>query len=405
MIYQLYQAQSDFLEPIRAFARLAVDRVGAYTPDGREDGAMRRWSAANEIIGRLGLSHRRPPYGIASVLSGNREVAVTEEATDVTPFCTLLRFKKDMAAAQPRVLLVAPLSGHFATLLRDTVRTMLPDHDVYITDWHNARDVPLSKGAFGLDDYVDHLIRFLEKLGPGAHMVAICQPSVPALVAAAVMAQEHNDAAPRSMTLMAGPIDTRISPTQVNEFAVKRPISWFENNLIGSVPMRFAGAFRRVYPGFLQLTGFMSMNLDRHLKSFQELYKHLVAGETEKANQIRDFYDEYFAVMDLTAEFYLETIKKVFQDHELPQGKLLYRGEKIEPWAIRRTALFTVEGERDDICSVGQTVAAHDLCTGIRPYMKQHHVQTGVGHYGVFAGKKWHTQIYPRLRDFIHVSE
>ena len=230
-------------------------------------------------------------------------------------------------------------------------------------------------------------MRSLEKLGPGAHIVAICQPSVPALSAVALMAQGSNPAQPSSMTLMAGPIDTRIAPTQVNEFAMKRPIEWFERNLISDVPFRFAGAFRRVYPGFLQLSGFMSMNLDRHLKSFQELYQHLVKGETEKAQAIRDFYDEYLAVMDVPADFYIETVRKVFQEHEMPLGKLEYRGTLIEPRAIRRTALFTVEGERDDICAVGQTLAAHDLCGGIRPYMKQHHVQTGVGHYGVFAGR------------------
>jgi poly(3-hydroxybutyrate) depolymerase len=404
MIYQIYQAHSDAVEPVRAMARVAVERLADLRGDVFGDSATRPLAAAYEIVSRIGLSHHRPDYGIEWVAVNGREARVTEEATDITPFCTLLRFRKDIAAEQPRVLLVAPLSGHFATLLRDTIRTMLQDHDVYVTDWHNARDVPLRDGRFGLDDYTEHLVRFLEKIGPSAHMVAICQPSVPALAAAAVMAQAGNPAQPASMTLMAGPIDTRINPTKVNDFAIKRPIDWFERNLIGFVPYRFGGAFRRVYPGFLQLTGFMSMNLDRHLKSFQELYKHLAKGEIDKAEAIRSFYDEYLAVMDLPAEFYLETVRKVFQEHELPLGRLEHRGQKIEPRAIRRTFLFTVEGERDDICSVGQTLAAHDLCAGIRPYMKQHHVQTGVGHYGVFSGKRWTGQIYPRVRDFIHDS-
>jgi poly(3-hydroxybutyrate) depolymerase len=402
MIYQLYQAHSDMTEPVRAMARLAADKLSRFKMDHVDDGVFRKLSAAYELMSQLGLTHCRPSYGIDTVRVGNREVAVREEEADVTPFCTLLRFRKEIAAEQPRVLLVAPLSGHFATLLRETVRTMLPDHDVYITDWHNARDVAMGSGRFGLDEYIEHLIRFLEWLGPGAHLVAICQPSVPALAAAAAMAREGNPAQPRTMTLMAGPIDTRVNPTKVNEFAMNRPIQWFEQNLIGVVPFRFPGAFRRVYPGFVQLAGFMSMNLDRHIKSFHDFYQHRVKGETDKAEAIRAFYEEYFAVMDLPAEFYLETVAKIFQEHALPLGKLTFRGAPVEPKAIRRTALFTVEGERDDICAVGQTLAAHDLCTGIRPYTKRHHVQTGVGHYGVFAGRKWSGQIYPQLRDFIH---
>jgi polyhydroxyalkanoate depolymerase len=402
MMYSFYQVQTDMIEPFRAMARFAADRLIDLKDEGHDDAITRRLSATLDLMSRTRLTHRRPSFGIDSVRIGNHDVAVSQEAAEVTPFCTLLHFRKEIAPAQPRVLLVAPMSGHFATLLRDTVRTMLPEHDVYITDWHNARDVALVDGRFGLDEYTEHLIRFLEQIGPGAHLVAICQPAVPALAAAAVMAADGNTAQPRSMTLMAGPIDTRISPTKVDDFAMARPIEWFERNLIDAVPFRFPGAFRRVYPGFLQLTGFMSMNLDRHLKSFHDLYLHEVRGETDKADAIRAFYEEYFAVMDLPAEFYLETVKKIFQDHELPLGQLSFRGTKIEPRAIRRTALFTIEGERDDICAVGQTLA---LCTGIRPYMKRHHVQTGVGHYGVFAGKKWHNQIYPQLRDFIHASE
>jgi polyhydroxyalkanoate depolymerase len=303
------------------------------------------------------------------------------------------------------VLLIAPLSGHFATLLRATVRTMLPEHDVYITDWHNARDVPLSDGAFTFNDYTSHLIRFLEKIGPGAHMVAVCQPCVSALVAASVMAQRDNPAQPRSMTLMAGPIDTRVNPTKVNDLAKSKSIEWFEQNLIATVPLRYPGTFRKVYPGFVQLAAFMSMNIERHLKAHRELYDNLAKGEHEKAEVTKAFYDEYFAVLDLSAEFYLETVRLVFQEHALPAGQLEYRGEPVEPRAIKRTMLLTVEGERDDICAVGQTAAAHELCSGLRPYLKRHHMQPGVGHYGVFSGNRWNNQIYPLLKNVILASE
>ena len=366
---------------------------------------LRNLTAAYELISRAGLTHERPPFGIDRVTVGNREVAVTEEPAHVTPFGTLLHFKKDIEQAQPRVLLIAPLSGHFATLLRSTVRTMLPEHDVFITDWHNVRDVPVEDGPFGFDDYIGHLIEFLEVLGPGTHIIAVCQPCVAALIAAAVMAQNGNPAQPRSMTLMAGPIDTRVHPTKVNVLAQSKPIAWFEKNLIATVPRRYPGAARRVYPGFVQLAAFMSMNIDRHVKAHQELYDHLVKGEIEKAKAKKDFYDEYFAVLDLTVEFYLETVRLVFQEHALPRGELHYQGQKVEPAAIRRTMLLTVEGERDDICAVGQTAAAHDLCTGLRPYLKRHHMQVGVGHYGVFSGKKWEGQIYPLVKNIILASD
>ena len=323
----------------------------------------------------------------------------------ITPFGTLLHFKKDVETAQPRVLLVAPLSGHFATLLRNTVRTMLSEHDVFITDWHNARDVSPKDGRFGFDDYVEHLIRFLEHMGPGAHIVAVCQPCVAALVATSVMAQGGHACTPHSMTLMAGPIDTRVNPTKVNDLANSKPIEWFEKNLIASVPFRFKGATRRVYPGFVQLAAFMSMNIDRHVKAHKELYENLARGEKEKAEATKSFYDEYFAVLDLTAEFYLETVRIAFQEHLLPRGVLDYRGGRVEPAAIRKTTLFTVEGEKDDICAVGQTVAAHDLCSKLRPYRKKHHMQAGVGHYGVFSGSRWNNQIYPMLRNVILQSD
>jgi poly(3-hydroxybutyrate) depolymerase len=405
MLYQAYQAHSDIMAPVRALAGRAARSIGEGLNGSARPSALSNLTAAYELISRAGLTHERPPYGIDSVMVGNREVAVTEEAADRTPFGTLLHFKKDIDQAQPRVLLIAPLSGHFATLLRATVRTMLPENDVYITDWHNARDIATADGAFGFDDYIGHMIRFLEVIGPGAHMVAVCQPCVAALVAAAVMAQDDNPAQPRSMTLMAGPIDTRANPTKVNELAKGKPIEWFEKNLIASVPYRYGGAGRRVYPGFVQLAAFMSMNLERHVKAHRDLYENLAKGEEAKAAQTRAFYDEYFAVLDLTAEFYLETVRLVFQEHALPLGMLNYRNRKVDPTAIRRTMLFTVEGEKDDICAVGQTLAAHDLCSSLRPNRKRHHMQAGVGHYGVFAGRSWENQIYPMVKNVILQSD
>jgi poly(3-hydroxybutyrate) depolymerase len=405
MLYQVYQAHTDIMIPVRAWAGSALKAIGIPLAGVTDNAVLRNLTAAYELIARAGLTHKRPAFGIDHITVGNREVAVHEEAALTTPFGTLLHFKKDVDTAQPRVLLVAPLSGHFATLLRGTVRTMLPEHDVYITDWHNARDVPLTQGQFGFDEYIEHLIRFLEAIGPGAHVMAVCQPCVAVLVAAAVMAQTNNAAQPRSMTLMAGPIDTRVNPTKVNALANSKPMSWFEQNLIATVPMRYPGAFRRVYPGFVQLAAFMSMNIERHLKAHRELYDNISKGEHEKAEVTKAFYDEYFAVLDLTAEFYLETVRLVFQEHALPTGKLAWQGMPVEPAAIKRTMLLTVEGERDDICAVGQTVAAHDLCTGLRPYLKRHHMQPGVGHYGVFSGNRWNNQIYPLVKNVILASE
>jgi polyhydroxyalkanoate depolymerase len=403
MLYAAYQTQSDMMAPIGGWAAWA--RAAGGPPLLGENSTLRNLTAACELISRAGLTHTRPPFGITSVNVGNREVKVREEAAARTPFGTLLHFKKDIAAAQPRVLLVAPLSGHFATLLRATVRTMLPEHDVFITDWHNARDVPLIAGRFGVDEYVDHLIKFLEVMGKGSHVLAVCQPCVAVLSAVAVMAQTDNPAQPRSMTLMAGPIDTRVNPTKVNELANKRDIAWFERMLTASVPIRYPGAFRRVYPGFVQLAAFMSMNIERHVKAHKELYENLANGESEKAASTKAFYDEYFAVLDLTAEFYLETVRIIFQEYALPLGKLKWHGATIEPGAIRRTMLLTVEGERDDICAVGQTVAAHDLCKKLRPYLKRHHMQAGVGHYGVFSGKRWENQVYPIVKNVILSSD
>ncbi|MGB8895480.1 MAG: polyhydroxyalkanoate depolymerase [Pseudolabrys sp.] len=405
MLYQAYQAHADIMVPVRQLAGMAARSVGEKLNGTARPTALSNLTAAYELIARAGLTHERPPYGIESITINDRDVAVTEETADVTPFGTLLHFKKDSLIAQPRVLLVAPLSGHFATLLRATVRTMLTEHDVFITDWHNARDVEPEHGRFGFDDYIGHLIRFLEVIGPGAHVIAVCQPCVAALVAASVMAQADNPAQPRSMTLMAGPIDTRINPTKVNALAKSKPIDWFDRHLIARVPHRYSGGTRQVYPGFVQLAAFMSMNIDRHIKAHRELYENLAKGEAAKAAQTKAFYDEYFAVLDLTAEFYLETVRLVFQEHALPMGALAYQNRRVEPRAIKRTMLFTVEGEKDDICAVGQTLAAHDLCSSLRPYRKRHHMQAGVGHYGVFSGKSWQQQIYPMVKNVILQSD
>ena len=401
MLYRAYQNQAELMSPLR----LAARQLGtALWVRNSERSVVRRLAASFEVFSRMGLTHSRPAYGIASVMVDGTEIPVQEEKTLVSPFGTLLHFRKNTTAVQPPVLLAAPLSGHFATLLRETVRTLLRDHDVFVTDWHNARDVPLAQGRFGLDEYTLQLMRFLEAMGPGAHVVAVCQPCVAALAATALMAEDDNPAAPRSLTLMAGPVDCRVNPTKVNILATERPIGWFERNLISRVPWPHAGAMRKVYPGFLQLTAFMSMNMERHKEQFAKLYECLVEGDIEQADAIRAFYDEYLAVNDLPAEFYLETVERIFQTYDLPRGELTVAGRNIDPKAIRRTALLTVEGERDDICAVGQTVAAQDLCASVRPYLKTHHLQAGVGHYGVFSGGKWNTQIYPRVREAIHAA-
>jgi poly(3-hydroxybutyrate) depolymerase len=405
MLYHAYQTQADLLGPWHALAEISAAALGQ--PAFTRSRLARNLAAACEVFSAGRLSHTRPHYGILTVSvrgSGDR-VPVIEERILKLPFATLLRFRRQGVRRQPKVLIVAPMSGHFATLLRDTVRTMLGDHDVYITDWHNARDVPLDEGRFGLSEYTDHLVRFLEAMGPGSHVLAICQPCVSALAAAAVMSEDDHPALPRTLTLMAGPIDCRINPTEVNRLAIGKPIEWFRRNLISTVPYRHPGAMRQVYPGFVQLLAFMQMNLDRHLGAFRTLYCDLRDGQRERARATRTFYDEYFAVLDLTADFYLETVQHVFQEHALPRRRLRWHDRVVDTHAIRRMALLTVEGERDDICAIGQTVAAHDLCPSIRPYLKQHHVQTEVGHYGVFAGKRWQASIYPRVRDHIHAND
>jgi poly(3-hydroxybutyrate) depolymerase len=370
-------------------------------PRARALPAVRLLAAGAELFATAVITHARRPFGITGVRMDNRDVAVRETVVASTPFCNLLRFEKDSLTPQPKVLLVAPMSGHFATLLRPTVQTMLADFDVHITDWQNARDVPVSAGRFGVDEYVDQLIGFLEQLGPGTNLVAICQPAVPALMATAIMAAARNPATPRTLTLMAGPIDARNSPTRVNILAKKQSIAEYERKAITRVPARYAGAGRRVYPGFYQLASFMAMNADRHINAQLSQLTRLFSDDTEGAAAHRRFYDEYFAVADLPAEFYLETVSRVFQDHLLPQGRMTWHGQVVDPAAIRRTSLLVVEGERDDICGVGQTMAALDLCRSIPPARKAYHLQTGAGHYGVFSGRAWTGSIYPKVRAMI----
>lgn len=408
MMYEAYQAHADMMWPLRTMAKTALPLLNDSSFAWLQSPSNRKLAAACEVLKLAEVTHHRPAFGIDSVMVKGEPVEVVEEAADITPFATLLHFRKKHDAVQPRVLLVAPMSGHFATLLRDTVRTMLADHDVYITDWHNAREVPVSAGRFGLDEYTEHLMDFLAVIGPGAHLMAICQPCVAALSAVALMSEDGHPATPLSLTLMAGPIDCRISPTEVNKLAMTKGIEWFEAHLVSTVPWRFKGAGRRVYPGFMQLSAFMAMNKDRHMTAFQEYYANLADPDEDKlakAETTRKFYEEYFAVADLPAEFYLETVSLVFQEYALPLGQLKFRGRTINPAAIRRTALLTVEGERDDICATGQTLAAQDLCVNLRPYMRTHYVQAGVGHYGVFSGRRWQNHIYPVVRDVIHISQ
>ncbi|MGH6967536.1 MAG: polyhydroxyalkanoate depolymerase [Stellaceae bacterium] len=402
MLYEAYQAQRDAFAPIRLFAQTVQGVLSQPWPLIAHHPMMRTAAAACEMVARAGMGHERPAFAIKSVAIGGRVLPVCEEVVARHPFCTLLRFRKDgLATVQPRILLVAPLSGHFATLLRGTIETLLPDFDVVVTDWTNARNVPMLYGPFDLDDHIALMLSTMRDLAGDLNVIAVCQPAVPVLAAAALLAANGDPAQPRTMTLMGGPIDTRVNPTAVNHLATTRPLSWFEKNVIAAVPARYPGAFRRVYPGFLQLAGFMTMNLDRHVIAHVDLFSHLVRGDGESAAATRKFYDEYMSVMDLPADFYLQTVKRVFQDHALPLGTFAWRGQPVAPAAVARTALLTIEGENDDICAVGQTAAAHDLLSGLAAGKKAHHVQAAVGHYGVFNGRRWRSEVYPKVRAFI----
>jgi poly(3-hydroxybutyrate) depolymerase len=338
-------------------------------------------------------------------LVGAERVPVNIKTVWERPFCQLLHFERAFSHVprrpQPKVLIVAPMSGHYATLLRGTVEAFLPNHDVYITDWRNARTVPVAEGRFDLDDYIDYVISMFHFLGGDCHAIAVCQPSVPVLAAVAAMEQDQDPYVPHSMVLMGGPIDTRVNPNAVNQLAERRGLDWFRSHVISKVPFPHAGYMRNVYPGFLQLSGFVSMNLDRHLDAHKKLFFHLVQGDGDSAQKHREFYDEYLAVMDLTAEFYLQTVESVFIRHDLPNGRMTHRGAKVDPSKIRNVGLLTVEGENDDISGVGQTQAAHTLCSGLSDDMRAHFLAPGVGHYGVFNGSRFRAEIAPRIADFV----
>ncbi|MGE0735645.1 MAG: polyhydroxyalkanoate depolymerase [Alphaproteobacteria bacterium] len=404
MLYALYEWHRNSLMPLRFMAEAGQRILSDPNLPFAYSHAGRAAAATCEMVERSTRNYKRPGFGIAETLVGGKPVAVAEEIILAKPFCELRRFARDTKRKDPKVLLVAPMSGHYATLLRGTVLALLPDHDVYVTDWLNARDVPLSQGAFDLDDYVDYVIEFLQKLGPKASVIAVCQPSVPVLMAASAMAAARDPMQPASMILMGGPIDTRVNPTKVNTFATARPLEWFEKTVVSPVPFGLPSFGRKVYPGFLQLSGFMSMNIDRHLGAHMRMYHHLIKGDGDSAEAHRKFYDEYMSVMDLTAEFYLQTVKRVFQDHDLPLGRMRWRGVPVDPGAIVKTALFTIEGELDDISATGQTKAAHDLCRNIPRARRKHLLQERVGHYGIFNGKRWREQIYPQVRDFIRLN-
>ncbi len=358
-------------------------------------------AASSELMGRLVRRYEKPEWQIDAVHLDGKRVPVRVDLVMEQPFCRLVHFRRACRRKDPAVLLVAPMSGHHATLLRDTVRSLIRDHEVYVTDWIDARLVPLSRGDFHLDHYVAYVRDFLRRLGPGTHVVAVCQPTVPVLAAVSLMAEVDDPDTPASMVLMGGPLDTRVNPTEVNRYAKTRSLRWFETHVVTRVPTKYAGYMRRVYPGFLQHAGFVSMNADRHLQAHVDFYNHLVEGDGDSAEAHRTFYDEYNAVMDLPAEFYLETIRAVFQDHDLPRGELRVFGRRVQPAAVHQTALMTVEGALDDISAPGQTEAAHRMCFTLPHSKREHFVMPGVGHYGIFSGRRWRETIYPRLRDFI----
>jgi polyhydroxyalkanoate depolymerase len=401
MIYNAYKAYTDLAAPARWTAGLFAGAL-RQTELGPLFWPVMPMAAACEMFESIALTHEHPDWDFSPAESSEREHQVLQETVLETPFSKLLRFRRSPhAVGLPKVLVVAPISGHFATLLRPTVQNLLEEHDVYVTDWKNARDVPVSAGRFGFEEHIDHLLQFLRAVGPGTHLFAVCQPCPSAIAATALLAEDGDPATPASLILMAGPVDARVNPTSVSSFATTHQLDWFERMLITRVPLGMGGYRRKVYPGFMQISAFMSMNLERHLSMHSDLFRALARGESERAEPIRAFYDEYYAVCDMTAEFFLETVDRVFQRFLLPEGKLEWRGRLVRPAAITATPLLTIEGERDDICAPGQTAAAHSLLSGLPAAMKSSHVQEGAGHYGVFSGSRWREGVYPELRRFI----
>jgi poly(3-hydroxybutyrate) depolymerase len=407
MLYYLYELNHAAVAPWRAAANFG--RFFWKNPGNPLSGTYiaRSMAASLDVFERVTRRYGKPEFGITQTRISGTDYRVSEEVVWERPFCRLLHFRleaggKALPAKREKVLIVAPMSGHYATLLRGTVAAMLPHADIHITDWADARQVELSKGHFDLDDYIDYLLEMIRHLGPGSHIMAVCQPSVPVLAAVSLMNANNDPDTPASMVLMGGPIDTRRNPTAVNKLAVERGIDWFKRNVIVPVPMPHPGYMREVYPGFLQLTGFMTMNLDRHIDAHRDLFWHLVQGDGDSADKHDEFYDEYLSVMDLTAEFYLQTVEKVFIEHALARGVFSHRNTPVNPALITRTALMTVEGERDDISGVGQTEAAHDLCSALPPEMRLHHLQPRVGHYGVFNGSRFRDEIAPKIVGFVN---
>ncbi|MGB0498411.1 MAG: polyhydroxyalkanoate depolymerase [Rubricella sp.] len=411
MLYHAYEATHAAITPMRKAALMGQELMTSPLNPFAQFYPVKATAAAMEMFINATRRYGKPEFGIEETEVAGETVAVSEERVLALPFCELIHFRREGALAEarndPKVLIVAPMSGHYATLLRGTVEKMLPEHDVYITDWIDARDVPLSLGRFDLDDYVDYIrefCRFLAQEGERPSVMAVCQPGVPVMVAASLMAEEKDPARPSSIILMGSPIDTARNPKQPNELATERPLSWFENNVILTVPFPNKGFLRRVYPGFLQLTGFLSMNPDRHFDAHLDQFRHLIRGDGDSAAAHRAFYDEYMAVMDMTAEFYLQTIERVFQKRLLAEGAYYYRDHHVDPGKITDIALMTVEGEKDDITGLGQTEAAHDLTPNLRKAKKLHYVQEKVGHYGVFNGSRWRQHIQPRVRNFIRAQ-
>jgi poly(3-hydroxybutyrate) depolymerase len=403
MFYQLYELNHAAMAPFRAGAEALRFVSGNPLNPLSQTVLGRTLTASLEVFERATRRYAKPAFGLSETVVDGKQVAVTEEVVWSGPFCDLLHFSRDLPPSRPlgqKILLVAPMSGHYATLLRGTVEALLPHADLYITDWIDARMVPVTEGNFDLDDYIDYIIEMLHQLGAGAHVVGVCQPSVPVLAAVALMEQRGDPALPASMILMGGPIDTRMNPTAVNKLAKEHSLDWFKDNVIMTVPFPQPGFMRPVYPGFLQLSGFMSMNLDRHVMAHREFFEHLVKHDGEPAERHRDFYDEYLAVMDLTEEFYLQTVDTVFIRHALPKGEMMHRGAQVDTAAIRNVALMTVEGENDDISGLGQTQAAHTICPNIPENKRLHYVQPDVGHYGVFNGSRFRKEIAPRILEF-----
>jgi poly(3-hydroxybutyrate) depolymerase len=405
MLYQWHELQRALLNPLSTWAQANANLYSHPNSPFSYAPLSRRIAASFELLYRLGKTYDKPTWDLPTTTVDGKEVAVNIEVDVDKPFCKLTHFKRDIPASRnakdPRVLVFAPLSGHHATLLRDTVRMLMQDHDVWVTDWVDARLVPLSAGPFSLDDYIEYAKGFIRHLGPEVHLISVCQPTVPVMAAVSLLASAKDPHQPRSMTMMGGPIDTRVGQTEVNALAMRKPLSWFENNVIYSVPAQHPGYLRKVYPGFLQHAGFIAMNPDRHTQSHYDYYLDLVKGDLNDAEAHRKFYDEYNAVLDLPAEYYLQTIKVVFQDYLLPRGEWVVRGHPVRPQDIKTVALMTVEGELDDISGPGQTQAAHRLCTGIPKERQFDFVVEGAGHYGIFSGRRWREVVYPKVRDFI----